>query len=179
MQTYWELFLAFFRANIVGYGGGPGSIPLIRKEVVDIFGWMTNDEFTQVLAVANALPGPIATKLATHVGYQVGGFWGAITGIVASVAPTALMMLVMFSILSKYRDAKAVKGLMLAVQPVIIVMLLHVAYEMGASVFNETSVFLVLITLASLIAMFYFNLHPALLIVAAMGIGVVFSKYIV
>ena len=51
-----------FVSNILGYGGGPASIPLIQKEVVDRYHWLTVKEFSEMLAIGNALPGPIATK---------------------------------------------------------------------------------------------------------------------
>ena len=63
-MIYWQIFLAFFIPGIVGYGGGPASIPLIEHEVVDRYGWLTVQEFSEVLALGNSLPGPIATKLA-------------------------------------------------------------------------------------------------------------------
>ncbi len=60
----WRIFLAFFRVGMLGYGGGPASIPLVHKEVVDHYKWMTDEEFGDVLALGNTLPGPIVTKLA-------------------------------------------------------------------------------------------------------------------
>lgn len=60
----WYLFLAFFIPGIVGYGGGPAIIPLIEIEVVQRYEFMTRQEFGEVLAMGNALPGPIATKMA-------------------------------------------------------------------------------------------------------------------
>lgn len=56
---------------MLGYGGGPGSIPLIHKEVVDKYEWMSDEDFGDLLALANTLPGPIATKLAGYIGHRV------------------------------------------------------------------------------------------------------------
>ncbi|MBU5195311.1 chromate transporter, partial [Vibrio cholerae] len=92
-------FLAFFRVGILGYGGGPSSIPLVKKEVVDKYKWMTDDEFSDVLALGNALPGPIATKMAGYIGWQVKGVFGMINAIIASVVPTILLMIVLLTFL--------------------------------------------------------------------------------
>ncbi len=62
MMLYWNIFLAFLIPGILGYGGGPASIPLIENEVVQRYEWMTVQEFSEVLALGNSLPGPIATK---------------------------------------------------------------------------------------------------------------------
>ena len=59
-----QLFMAFFRVGMLGYGGGPSSIPLVHKEVVEKYKWMNDDEFADVLALRNTLPGPISTKMA-------------------------------------------------------------------------------------------------------------------
>jgi len=57
-MIYIKIFWAFFIPGILGYGGGPASIPLIENEVVDRYDWMTVNEFSEVLAMGNALPGP-------------------------------------------------------------------------------------------------------------------------
>lgn len=94
-MTYWHIFLAFFIPGIVGYGGGPASIPLVQNEVVNRYGWLTVSEFSEVLALGNALPGPIATKMAGYIGYQQGGILGSIVGIFATVAPSLILMIVL------------------------------------------------------------------------------------
>ncbi|OEF96032.1 chromate transporter [Desulfuribacillus alkaliarsenatis] len=179
MQNWIDLFIAFFRANIVGYGGGPASIPLIRKEVVDIYGWMTNEEFANALAIGNSLPGPITTKLAAYIGYEVAGIPGAFISILATVGPTAVAMVLLFSFLMKFKDTKAVKGLMLAIQPVIIVLLLHVVFEIGKGAYINVSYMLVGITLVAFLGVFYFEIHPVVLIIFAMAMGMIFSEYII
>ncbi|SDW41081.1 chromate transporter [Marinococcus luteus] len=119
----WKIFLAFFRVGIFGYGGGPASIPLVQKEVVEHYNWMTDEEFGDTLAIANTLPGPIVTKLAGYIGYSRGGILGALNGVAAIVAPTALLMILFFSILSQYRDASWVSGLANGVLPVVTVLM--------------------------------------------------------
>ena len=71
-----NIFIAFFRSGMLGFGGGPSSIPLVHKEVVGTFKWMDDDEFSDVLALGNTLPGPINTKMAGYIGYRVGGIMG-------------------------------------------------------------------------------------------------------
>lgn len=65
-MTVWiQLMIGFFLANALGYGGGPSSIPLMYEEIVSHYHWLNNQEFSNMLALGNALPGPIATKIAT------------------------------------------------------------------------------------------------------------------
>ena len=79
-MMYWDIFRSFFIANILGYGGGPATIPLIQNEVVNRYDWMSLSEFGDLLAIANALPGPIATKMAGFIGYELGGAIGSGSG---------------------------------------------------------------------------------------------------
>ncbi len=76
----WKIFIAFFIPGILGYGGGPASIPLVENEVVSRFHWMSVSEFSKVLALGNSLPGPIATKMAGYIGFEVGGVAGSLVG---------------------------------------------------------------------------------------------------
>src|SRR5690606_21052217 len=122
-MIYWQIFLAFFIPGILGYGGGPASIPLVEHEVVDRYKWLTVEEFSEVLAIGNSLPGPIATKLAGFIGYEVGGVVGSIVAIFANIAPSLILMIVLLGILLKYKNSPKVKRLTLYVRPVIAVLL--------------------------------------------------------
>ena len=82
MNLYLNIFIAFFRSGMLGFGGGPSSIPLIHKEVVSTFKWMTDDEFSNVVALGNTLPGPINTKMAGYIGYRVGGMIGLLVALI-------------------------------------------------------------------------------------------------
>lgn len=90
MKTLFDLFVAFFRASILSYGGGPESIPLMQKEVVNNYKWLSNDKFSDVLAMGNSLPGPIAPKIAAYMGYNVAGILGAFVAVCAVAVPTTL-----------------------------------------------------------------------------------------
>ncbi len=75
-NEYVQIAVAMCRTGILGYGGGPSVIPLIRHDAVTRYGWLTDDEFGETLAIANALPGPIATKMAAYLGYKLKGSGG-------------------------------------------------------------------------------------------------------
>jgi len=125
----WELFIGFGRSTMLGYGGGPSIIPLYEHEVVGKFAWMSQEEFGQALAFGNALPGPIATKLAAYIGFKVAGWPGALVAIVAVVLPTALLMVLLVGLMSRLSGNPVIKGMIRGVQPVIFVMLALLAYD--------------------------------------------------
>jgi len=114
---------------MLGYGGGPSSIPLVHKEVVDKYKWMNDDEFADVLALGNTLPGPIATKMAGYIGYRVSGVIGMIIGVLATIVPTIILMVVLLTSLASFKDQPWVSGMTKAVVPVVGVMLATLTWD--------------------------------------------------
>jgi chromate transporter len=123
MKLQWQLFIAFFRSGMLGFGGGPSSIPLVHKEVVETFKWMNDEQFSEILALGNTLPGPINTKMAGYIGYKVGGVLGLITSMIAAVLPTVILMLVLLTSFNAFKDSPRVQGMTNAVVPIVGVMM--------------------------------------------------------
>ncbi|MDT2046378.1 transporter [Priestia aryabhattai] len=174
-MIYWQLFMAFFVSNILGYGGGPASIPLIQKEVVDRYGWLTVNEFSEMLAIGNALPGPIATKMAGFIGYQEAGILGAFVSLLATIAPSVILLVVLLRILYKYKDSPNVKKMTNFIRPVIAVLLGVMAYDFFASSYVDSGVWQTLfLIIASFVLMEKLRVHPAIVIVGALAYGAIF-----
>ncbi len=127
--TQRDLFLAFFRVGMLGYGGGPASIPLIHKEVVEKYAWMNSEEFSDTLAIGNTLPGPIATKMAGYIGYRVAGISGMINAIIATIVPTIVLMILLLVSLASFREYPWVQGMTNGVLPVVGVMLAVLTWQ--------------------------------------------------
>src|SRR3954449_6290359 len=123
MKLQLNLFIAFFRSGMLGFGGGPSTIPLVHKEVVGTFKWMNDDEFSDVLALGNTLPGPINTKMAGYIGYRVGGIMGLILALIAAILPTVLLMLALLTSFNLFKDNPRVQGMTNAVIPIVGVMM--------------------------------------------------------
>ncbi len=124
-----ELSLAMLRAGIFGFGGGPSVMPLFRHEAVKKYHWMDDDEFSEILAIANALPGPIATKMAGYLGYRLHGALGAIWGVICHILPSSILMIALLSIVGWLSSSKIVIGMIAAVMPVVVIMLLDMALQ--------------------------------------------------
>lgn len=175
MKTNWQLFLAFFRVGILGYGGGPASIPLIHKEVVDTYKWMKDEEFGDMLALANTLPGPIATKLAGYIGYRVSGVLGMLFALIATILPTVLLLIILLSTLASFKDINWVKGMTAAVIPVVGMMMATLTWQFFDKAKKGMGwVQTLIMTAVIFVLLFFLNVHPgiiiAVLIVAALVI---------
>lgn len=169
-----ELFIGFFVANVLGYGGGPASIPLMYEEVVTRRAWLSDMEFSNMLALGNALPGPIATKIAAFVGYGVSGWIGLISALTATVVPSAVALILLLKLLQKYRTSSVVKGMTLLVQPVIAIMMLTLTWQMGKSSIVSVGTLQTLgIAAVAFWAMNIRKIHPALVILVAFAYGAI------
>ncbi len=124
--------MAFLRIGLLGFGGGPSMIPLVRAEAVTRYAWMTDDEFGDVLAIGNTLPGPIATKMAGYIGYRVGGVFGCINAVVAVVLPCVLAMIALLGLFTRYRDQRWIQGMSEGVIPVVMVMMAQLTWDFFA-----------------------------------------------
>ncbi|WP_246945270.1 chromate transporter [Bacillus pinisoli] len=176
-MIYWHIFLAFFIPGIVGYGGGPASIPLVENEVVDRYEWMTVSEFSEVLALGNALPGPIATKMAGYIGYEQAGIPGAIVGIFATVAPSLILMIVLLSLLYKFKDSPKVKRMTNYVRPTIAVLLGVMTYSFFSTSYVDTGLIQTLIlVVVGFLLLEKWKVHPAYVIVGALVYGGIFLQ---
>ncbi|QFT90907.1 putative chromate transport protein [Bacillus sp. THAF10] len=173
-MIYWEIFLAFFIPGILGYGGGPASIPLVEEEVVHNYGWLTVSEFSEVLALGNALPGPIATKMAGYIGYEQAGIPGAAVGVFATVAPSLILMIALMSVLYKFRDSPKVKRMSNYVRPTIALLLGVMAYRFFAESYQASgTIQTVILIVASYLLLEKWKVHPAYVIGGALVYGAV------
>lgn len=174
-MIYLNIFFAFFVANIIGYGGGPAIIPLIEAEVVGRFGWMTPSQFAETLAIGNALPSPIATKMAGQIGYDVAGIPGAGVALFATIAPSLLLMLVALGIILKFKDSIRVKRMSSWVRPVITVLMGLLVFSFSQESIAASGIYHTgVLALLAAVALMHFKIHPALVVTSSLIYGAVF-----
>lgn len=76
-MIYLQLFYTFFKIGLFGFGGGYAMLSMIQGEVVTRYGWVTSQEFTDIVAISQMTPGPIGINAATYVGFtSTGSVWG-------------------------------------------------------------------------------------------------------
>jgi chromate transporter len=169
LHSIYELFVGFGRASLLGFGGGPSTIPLIQIEVVRNFKWMTTEEFTDVFGMANALPGPIATKMAGYIGYKVAGWPGAFSALTGAVMPTFLAMVGLYYLLGRFKTVPQLAGAIKAVRPVVIVLLVSLIIDMWPKAITGWAT--AGIGVLAFVLLQVAHVHPALIIVGALAIG--------
>jgi len=173
-KVYWEIFLAFLAPSSLTFGGGPASIGLMQQQVVEKYGWLSIEEFTNALALGNSLPGPIATKMSAVIGYKVGGWLGGLIGIISTVMPTAIAIIALYRVYNTFKDATWMQGMMKAVRPVIVMLLAQAAVNMIPTAFTGSTT--IIIGILAGIVLMVLKIHPIIAIVTALAFGGIFLK---
>ena len=120
-----ELYWSFFKIGLFSFGGGYGMIPLMESELISHHGWLTAQEFIDIIAVAEMTPGPIAVNSATYAGFRMAGMIGSAVATLGVISPSLIILLALGSVLMRLiRHPKAeqiVQGLRAAVIVLIVV----------------------------------------------------------
>lgn len=178
LKSYYEIAVAMLRAGIFGYGGGPSVIPLFKHEAVNRYKWMKDEEFAEVLAFANALPGPIATKMAAQIGYQQKGALGAVIAVLAHILPTSLAIIGLLSVMYTLKESAIVAGMIAAVRPIIAVMLGLIAYEFCVKTWKGLGkVYGIIFGVIAFLLLMVFHVHPAIAIIIFLAYGTVHIRF--
>ena len=111
MMPLLQLFVSYLKIGFFGFGGGYAMLSLIYSEVVVSHQWLTSAEFSDIVAISQMSPGPIAINSATYIGYEVAGFWGSVVATFAVSLPALTLMLLITIFFLRLRDNRYVKGI--------------------------------------------------------------------
>ncbi len=170
-KTLLNLFITFTKIGLVGYGGGPAMVPLIQEEAVERQEWMSDEEFIDTVAMGNTLPGPLATKMALFVGFQVCGWPGAVVGLLGMLWPSSALMMVMGIFFLHFKDSPYGQAMITAIRPVVISLLSYTVYKFIPSSIRNWHTGL--IAVASFAAVAFLKIHPVLVILVVAILGMI------
>lgn len=127
-MLYLQLFYTFFKIGMFGFGGGYAMLSMIQGEVVTRYGWLTAQEFTDIVAVSQMTPGPIGINTATYVGFTAtGSVWGSLIATFAVVLPSFILMLAISKFFLKYQKHPAVEAVFSGLRPAVVGLLASAA----------------------------------------------------
>lgn len=124
------LFRTFLKIGAFTFGGGYAMIPLIQKETVEIHGWITDEDILNIIAVAEATPGPIAINSATFVGYKVAGFWGSFFATLGVVLPSFVIISILAFFLEPFKQLKLVSYAFIGIRAGVMVLIVQAILKM-------------------------------------------------
>lgn len=181
MMTLLQLFLSYLKIGFFGFGGGYAMLSLIHSEVVVSHQWLTNSEFSDIVAISQMTPGPIAINSATYIGYEVAGFWGSVVATIAVSLPALSIMLLLTIFFLRLRNNRYVKGVVAGMRPVVIGMIASAALLLifptssdGASFIDGWSWVIFVATLVASAR----KVNPILLIVISGLVGIILYGFL-
>ncbi len=168
-MMYIYLFTMFFRIGLFGFGGGLAMLPLIFQSVQD-FGVMSEREFSDLVALSQVTPGPIAVNAATYVGFNYSGFLGAAVATLGVCLPSFVMILIVMKFIDRFNDSRIVQGAFVGIRPVTVGMIAAAVIFVSESVLVKGSLISTKLFTGGLD---YYNLIPiALFAITIVLVGV-------
>lgn len=120
-----QLFLTFLKIGAFTFGGGYAMIPLIEKEVVTNKNWITQKDVSDIIAIAETTPGPIAINAATFVGYKVKGVKGALAATIGVILPSFFIIVLISTFLDFYMKYKIVENAFWGIRIAVIALMIN------------------------------------------------------
>ena len=181
-MIYLKLIWAYLKIGLFGFGGGYAMLALIERIIVGQ-GWLTEQMFTDIVAISQMTPGPIGINSATYIGYVAPGMaskafaspmWGILGSVLCTlvvVVPSFFLTVYMSHLIHRHRDSSIVKGVFTGLRPVVVGMIASAALLlMNGENFGYAGpeiVASVLICIGAFIAVFFVKIHPIIVIIAS------------
>lgn len=131
-----KLFWAFLQVGCFSIGGGYAAMPLIQSQVVTSNGWLTMNEFTDLITIAEMTPGPIAVNSATFVGIRIAGVPGAVVATLGCITPSIIIVSALAFIYYRYKSVSTLQSILSSLRPAVVALIASA----GLSIFR-TAVF--------------------------------------
>ncbi|HIS25924.1 MAG TPA: chromate transporter [Candidatus Pullilachnospira intestinigallinarum] len=122
-MIYLELFLSFLQIGAFSFGGGYAAMPLIQHQVVELHGWLSLGEFTDLVTISQMTPGPIAINSATFVGTKIAGIGGAVAATLGCILPSCILVSLIAWVYLKYRSMRMLQGVLKTLRPAVVAMI--------------------------------------------------------
>ena len=125
MKEYWQLFSSFFNIGAFTFGGGWAMISIIEREIVDKYHWIERDDFLDLLAVAQSLPGILAVNIATAVGDKLHGMKGSALATLGSILPSFLIILIIAIFLTPdmIKNNHVISSIFMGIRPAVVALI--------------------------------------------------------
>ena len=167
-----NLFITFFKIGLFSFGGGYAMIPFMQREIIEKNGWLSLNEFLDIIGISQMTPGPVSINSATFVGYKVNGVAGSISATVGMVAVSFILVTIASRMMDKFKESKSLKAALLGLRPVLIALIISAFITLAKEAYVDIKS--VIITLIIGGCMFSKKVHPIVTIVIAGILGIIF-----
>ncbi len=171
MQKLWLLAVSFAIIGIGAYGGGLVTVPLIQHELVETRQFLSMEEMSRIVAIAQMTPGPIAVNAATYVGYQVGGLGGALLASTVVVLPAIMILAALSYVRDRMPSNQHFLRVRRGLRAGVLSLLLFATWSYGRGVVTGLPELAIAIGALLILTMFEGKVHPLAVIAGAGVVG--------
>lgn len=173
MKIVFQLFLTFFKIGAFTLGGGYAMLSMVEQAVVDKKKWIPSDEFWDIMAIVQSLPGVFAVNTALYVGHRIAGRKGAAAAMLGAIIPSIVIILLLATVFREYRDLPVVERIFKGIRPCVVALILAPSIGMikSAKVTWKTAV----IPIATVVLIRWLKVSPAIVILAAIAGSLVYA----
>lgn len=168
MNFYLTAFGTFFKIGLFTIGGGYAMVPLIEEEIVNKKQWIAREDFIDLMAVAQSVPGVFAVNFSIFIGYKLRKFPGALAMALGTILPSFLIILGIALFFQEFKQYEAVENIFKGIRPAVVALIAAPTFNMAKSAkINKYNVW---IPIASALLIWLFGVSPVYIIALA-GIG--------
>ena len=175
MNILLELFIVFFKLGAFTIGGGIAMLPLLQNTLINEKKWFTKEEFMDIVAVCQSLPGVVAINMATYVGYKKKGLIGSIVSTFGVTIPSFIMILIIAKFITSLGDNGVLMGAMAGLRAAALGMVVVALIQLMPAAIKNKWAMLAAIVAFVLIAILKVNTAYVILLFAVLGITITFA----
>ncbi len=175
MKSVLKLFLVMFKIGLFTFGGGYAMIAILERELVEKRGWLKDEEFMDIIAIAESTPGPIAINSATYVGYNVAGVLGSFFATLGVVLPSFTIIFAISFVFEWFSSLEYVAYAFLGIQACVVFLIFSAGLKMFSKL--KKSPFNLILYIATLLCftlltLFGRNISAVFYVLIGAGVGV-------
>ena len=160
-----SMFLTFAKIGAFTLGGGYAMVPIMEKEIVDRKGWLTREEFMDILIVAQSTPGLFAINMASHIGNKARGALGGVVGSLGVALPSIVVILLIAMFFRTFKDNIYIEKIFMGIRPAVVALIAAPCFSMARTA--KISIYNLWIPIVACILITAFGVSPIWIILVA------------
>ncbi len=174
MASFWQIFTTFAKIGAFTIGGGYAMLPVIQSEITKK-GWLKEEDFTDIVALAQSAPGLLAVNISIFTGHRLKGTKGSIVATLGSILPSFLIILAIAMLFTGYQDNPAVIKIFKGIRPVVVALIAVPMIDMAKKANRRWWAWI--ISAASLVLVAFLNISPIYILLTVIIIAAAAAKY--
>lgn len=173
LKKLFALFFTFMKIGAFTFGGGYAMIPLIQRETVEKWKWISDDDILEIIAIAESTPGPFAINSATFIGYRVAGFWGSFMATFGVILPSFVIITIISYVLNEFQHLKAVSYAFNGIRAGVLALIIKSLWSMYKKMPKNLVSYI--IAVIAFVAVAFLNINVLIVIVSCAILGLITS----